>query len=418
MYSKGKIFILLTSVVIVIYGLAGLFYGRVVAENDGYKDIKVFVDVLKRVNDDYVEKPDLQKAMDGAMKGLIEALDPYSSYLTKDKLDSIEKQKKTAKADIGVELSKRGGLVYVIAPIAGGPASRAGIRTDDYIDAIDDKAIAELSLVEVQSLLRGSENSEAKLTLIRSASSDPIEKKVRREIIKLPDVRTEMLAGNIGYLKIPHFKEGLSHTFVDKLKAVVKNQPRGILLDLRSTAGGEFNEALAVANAFLRNGVIVSIKNRDGNKVAYEAKSEKTLCDLPLVVLVNQSTAGPAEIVTGALLDHKRAQVVGEKTFGMGSRQTLVPMKNGAALIISTEKYITPLGKQIQDESVRASGIKPNIISPEESYKSDLLLKSYLDDSSGADEKYNKLMEKIEQQQLDKAIDILNQEEKTQKKAA
>lgn len=418
MYKKGKIFILLISMSVVVYTLVGLFYGRVVAENDGYKEIKTFVDVLKRVNDDYVEKPNIQKVMDGAMKGLLEALDPYSGYLPKEKLEEIEKRKQTAKGEIGLELSKRGGLVYVVAPIEDSPAYRAGIRPDDYLDTIDDKPTADLSLIEIASLLRGPENSEVKLTIVRSASSKPIEKKIKREIPKLPGLTAQTLEGNIGHIKTTYLREGIAQEFIDKLNGLMRGGVKKIILDLRNNPGGQFNDALAISNAFLRKGIIVSVRSREGTKVDYEAKSEKAICDLPLVVLVNQSTAGPAEIIAASILDNKRGEVVGEKTFGIGSRQKMVTMKNGSALLLSTEKYLTPSGKPIQDESPRASGIRPSVIYPEESYKSDLLLRDYLDESTDADAKYKKLVERLEREQLQKAIEVLNKEEHGVKKAA
>lgn len=418
MRAKGKLFILSLSAAVIVYALVGLFYDRVAAKDDAYKELKIFIDVLKKVDDDYVEKPNVQKAMDGAMKGLVEALDPYSSYLSKEKIEAIEKRKETAKADIGVELSKRGGLIYVVSPISGGPADLTGIRPGDYIDTIDDKSVADASLYEAYDLLRGAENSQAKVSVIRSYITEPVEIKVKRELPKSPPISTRMITQYTGLIKVPYLAQGSAQQFKERLSEVIGNGAKRIILDLRNTPGGEFEEGIAIANLFLKNGVIVHIKTRDGNRIAQEARSEQFICDLPVAVLANHGTAGAAEIIVGTILDNKRGQVVGEKTFGAASKQKTIPLRNGSVLIISVEKYFTPSGKSIQDESAKLAGVTPTIVFPTESYKSDLFFKAYFDESAGKDEKYKKLIEKIENEQLEKAIEVLNGKEGKVEKAA
>lgn len=418
MHAKGKFFILSISAAVIVYALVGLFYERVAAKDDAYKELKVFIDVLKKVDEDYVEKPNMQKVMDGAMKGLIDALDPYSSYLPKEKVDAIERRKETAKADIGVELSKRGGLVYVISPIAGGPADRSGIRPGDYIDSVDDKSVTEASPYETYDLLRGPENSVVKVSVIRGSVTEPVEIKVKREIPKVPELTTQTVASDITLIKVPFLAPGATQRFKESLTSAMRNGAKKIILDLRNTPGGEYEEGIAIANLFLKSGTIVNIRTSGNpNRMAREARSDQFLCDLPLAVLVNPGTSGAAEIIVGALLDNKRAQVVGEKTFGAASKQKMVPLKNGSVLIVSVEKYLTPSGKSIQDESAKLAGITPTIVFPAESYKADLMFKTYFDDADGKDEKYRKLIEKIEKEQLDKAIEALSNKDERAKAA-
>lgn len=406
MRSRGKIFLLAISAAILIYAAVGIFYGRVAAKEDGYKDLRVFVDVVDKVSSEYVEKPNLDKAMEGALRGMLDALDPYSGYLPPDKQEQIERHNASAKGDIGLELSKRGGLIYVVAPISDGPAARAGIRPGDYIDSIDGISVQDLSLVEVYSLLRGPEDSSVKLSLIRGTSTEPVEVEIKRQALFYPPVSGRLLKDDIGYLKVAYFYRGASDEARSAIQKLAEEGARKLILDLRNAAGGDFSEGIALANLFLSQGVIAQSEGRSGKRTAIEAVPEKAVWKGPLIVLVNQSTAGPAEIVAGAVGDNKRGRLVGEKTFGYASRQKIVQLKSGGALILSVEKYLTPSGKAIQHESFKQAGIRPDYVVPEEQAKTDLLFRTYFGAMADQEKSYRKLIEEIERQQLEKAIEV------------
>jgi len=417
MQTRGKFFILTLSTAIAVYFLTGMFYNRVAAKEDAYKELKVFVDVLKRVDDDYVEKPDLTKAMDGAMKGMVEALDPYGAYLSKEKLTAIERRRESAKATIGAELSKRGGLTYVIATIPGGPAAKADLRSGDYIDAVDEKSVAEASLFEVEDLLRGPAGSPVTVSVIRGSVTEPLSLKLVRDLPKYPVPVFKMLDGGTAYLRLYHIAPGSAQQVKDALGQATRQGATGVVLDLRNSAGGDFDEGLKVTNLFIVQGVLGYRKFRDGDLVPVEARVEPTASHLPLVALVDYTTAGPAEVIAGAILDAKRGEVVGEKTFGFASKQKVFTLRNGSALVLSVEKFLTPSKKSIQDEVAKQAGIKPTVVYPEARYKNNLLLESYIDDADGRSEAYRKLMDRIEKEQLDKALEVLTKRAPTRKAA-
>lgn len=407
MQTRGKFFVLTLSTAIAVYFLVDMFYERVAAKEEAYKELKVFVDILKRVDDDYVEKPDLTKAMEGAMKGLVEALDPYGAYLNRDKLASIEKSKDTSKADIGVELSKRGGLTYVITTIPGGPAIRADVRAGDYIDAIDGKSVAEASVFEVESMLRGTPNSEVTLSLIRGSVTEPVTIKVVRAVPKFPPVEMKMLDASTVYLHLYHIAPGTTKQVQDALSQASRNGAARLVLDIRNSGGGDFDEAFKVAGLFIGQGIVGYRKFHEGEAEPISVRSETESTTIPMVVLVDYTTAGPAEVIAGALLDSKRADLVGEKTFGFASKQKVFTLRNGSALVLSIEKYLTPSKKAIQDEVAKQAGIKPTVVYPDPKQKSNLLLDTYLDDSDTRSEAYRKIIQRIEKEQLDKALEVL-----------
>ncbi|MBI1747901.1 MAG: PDZ domain-containing protein [Acidobacteria bacterium] len=417
MKTRGKFLILGISSVIAFFCLAGMFYNRVAAREDAYKELKVFVDILKRVDDDYVEKPDLSKAMEGAMKGMVEALDPYGAFLSREKLAAIEPRKDSAPAVIGVELSKRGGLAYVITTIPDGAAARAGIRAGDYIDAVDDKSVAESSVFEVEDKLRGEPGSQVSLSVIRTSVTEPLTIKVTRELPQYPPVEIKMLDAATGYIHIYHWAVGTSGQVREAIKQMTRSGGSKLVLDLRNSGGGDFTEALAAANLFINHGVLAYRKFHEGEPEPIAAKADADATSFPMVVLVDFTTAGPAEVIAGAILDSKRGELVGEKTFGFASKQKLFTLRNGSALVLSVEKFLTPSQKSIQDETPKLAGIKPTVVYPDARQKNNRLLDSYLDDADGRSEAYRKVMQQIEKEQLDKAIEVLNRPPEVKKAA-
>jgi carboxyl-terminal processing protease len=427
MFHKGKLLVFLGSFIIVLYGMSALFYGKDVAKDDAYKELSVFTDVLKRVEADYVEAPNMNKVQEGAMRGLIDALDPYCSFLSKEAYEAIQKNKANGKAGVGIGLSKRSDVIYIVSCERDGPASDAGMRPGDYVIAVDGQNIEDKSILEANSLLHGAPGSKVKLTVFRSSRTQTLDFNLTRKPPAAIAVISKMLDGNVGFLDISSLEGSSVEQIKVKLKTLISAGAEKILLDLRNCADGESENGADLANFFLRDGLIYYSQNRQGERIqVVEAKPEKHITDLPLVILIDSSTAGPAEIAAGALKDRKRATVAGEKSFGVGSAQKTVQLKSGAVLIFSTAKYFTPGGKAIQDETVRNAGIAPDVLVPDEDMRQNLMVESYYDDQDNASKpndqddmlKYRQLQEKIDKIQIDKALELLSGQKALAKKAA
>ena len=346
MYSKSKLVVMALSALVVFYAALVMFYGHVVAQEGGaYKEIAVFVDVLKKISDDYVDAPDMQKVMTGAMKGLVESLDAYGGFFQKDQLDQLEKRIKEQRGDIGVVLSKKPELTYVVSTIPGSPAEKADIRPGDYIISVDETSTFNMHLREVIGSFKGEPGSKVRLGVLRGSQAEPIEIAVQREEIRIPEIHQQILEGSIGYLR-PSFLGGeSSRQFAAKLKTLQSAKVSKILLDLRYVAGGDYGQAVEIANYFIKDGLLAYIQGKEKGRKDYMAEESKLICDLPLVVLVNTSTMGAAEVIAGAVKDRKRGQLVGEKSFGSGSIQERVELKDGSVLLLTTQRFFTPSGK-------------------------------------------------------------------------
>jgi carboxyl-terminal processing protease len=418
MLHKGKLFVFVGSALIVLYGISAAFYGKVVAKDDAYRELAVFMDALKKINEDYVEAPNMSKVQEGAFRGLIDALDPYSSFLSKEDAQALEKRKAAGTAGIGMVVSKRADVLYVVTTQHDGPAEVAGVRPGDYLMALDSDSIEDKSILEVESMLRGAPDSSVKLTVFRNGQPKPIEISVTRKPDLPAKVNSRMLDGQIGVLEISSLSGNSSEQLRVRLKTLVSAGAQKLILDLRDCADGDTAGGVEVANMFLKSGLIYYSQNSRGEKVQeIRANPERCLTDEPLAVLINGSTAGPAEIVAGALKDQKRGVVIGEKSFGVGSSQKQIALKSGALLILSTAKYYTPSGKMIQDETVRNTGIKPDVVAPDDDRRQDLLVEAYYDDQNDA-AKYHQLQDKIRKEQLDKAVETLTKGQVPAKRAA
>lgn len=418
MDHKGKLLIFFGSLILVLYGVSAKYYGKVIARDDAYKELSVFMDVIERINDDYVEPPDMESVQEGAMRGLIDALDPYCSFLSKEQYDALQKRKENGSAGVGIILSKRSDVIYVVSCEPDSPASEAGIRPGDYLIAIDGQGVEDKSILEADSLLRGAPGEKVKVTVFRNARTKPLSIEMTfRNQTKKP-VSHKMLDGNVGLLDVSSLANSSAEQAKIKLKTLISAGAESLLLDLRDCADGTPSAGADLANYFIQNGIIYYSQNRQGEKVEIvEAIPEKFITDLPLVVLINGSTADAAEITAGALKDLERATVVGEKSFGVGSAQKTETLKSGAVLILSTAKYHTPSGKIIQDESMREAGIHPDIQAPDNEMRQDLAVESYYDDQDDVG-KYRELMQKIDRIQLEKALEVLSKQSVPAKKAA
>jgi carboxyl-terminal processing protease len=418
MLQKGKILIIIFSAVIILYGATAAFYEKVVAKDEAYPALNVFMDALKTVYKDYVEVPDMSKVQEGAMRGMIDALDPYSTYLTKSQVQALDSPKDRT-ADIGLVLSKRASILCVVSAERNRPAARAGLRPGDYLVSVDGANVEDTSILEADALLHGAPGSKVKLAVFRGAAVKPVEFEIVREVDVPAAVGSRMLDGRIGLMEVTSLADQTLEQTRIKLKTLISAGAQKLILDLRDCADGRAADGANLANLFLKEGPIYSIRGRDGAIIEdAKANPEKFVSDLPLAVLINASTAGPAEIAAGALKAGSRAVVVGEKSFGIGSIQTRIQLQSGSVLFLSTAKFYTPDGKVIEnDEIFRDTGIKPNVEVPDQDRLQDLLVDSYFDVQDDA-AKYLQLKEKVNQEQLEKAVEVLTKGSTTQKRAA
>ncbi len=325
-----------------------------------FEELRSFTEVFHRIKRDYVEEVDDKTLLENAIQGMLTGLDPHSGYLTPEVYQEIQIGTTGEFGGLGIEVGMDNGFVKVISPIDDTPAQRAGIQAGDLIIRLDDTPVKGMTLTEAVKIMRGIPGSSIKLTIVRENEEKPLKITIVRAIIKVKSVKSRVLEPGYGYIRISHFQ---AHTADDLEKAITdiktdNNKLKGLVLDLRNNPGGVLNGAVAVSDAFLTRGRIVYTEGRVADaSLSFHADSEDWLDGAPMVVLVNGGSASASEIVAGALQDHQRAIIMGNKTFGKGSVQTILPMNNDAALKLTTARYYTPSGRSIQ-----AEGIKPDIV--------------------------------------------------------
>ena len=358
MSMKTKVAVLVASAAILVFMVVGGLDGVRASSNDGaYRQLQVYSEVLSRVRSEYVEEPNIPAVTDGALHGLLESLDSNSSYLSPAEYKDYKAHKTEAKGEIGAAVSKRFGYAAVIAVIPGGPAEKSGIQDADIIEAIEGKSTREMSLAEIHNLLSGQPGSNVTVSVVRARKAEPQKIVVTRDMVTIPPVTDKMMDDGIGYIRVDAFTKGKSQEIATKVKGLQKSGAKKLILDLRNCAEGEESEGIATANLFLNHGTITYLQGQKYPREAFNADASKDITSLPVAVLVNKGTAGPAEIVAAAILENARGDVVGDKTFGDGSVQKTIEMQDGSALILSVAKYYTPGGKAIQDNS-----ITPNVL--------------------------------------------------------
>src|ERR1041385_2379107 len=327
--------------------------------NDPNAQLRIFESVLQHIQNDYVDEPNMDKVRAGALRGLAYGLDPYSTYLTPEQVREYNAGNKDNQASIGAELSQVASYLYVIAPMKGSPADQAGIKPGDIIEYIDNKATRDISLYDAKQLLNGAAGSEVKLRVLR-ANSSPLTINVKRGSLRAAAAEARMEAGRVGVLRINSFADGESNDVRARLQDLLKQGAQKIVIDIRDTAGGSLNEAVTVANLFIKDGVIAETIGREGKALkTFTADPKVTLFSGPVVAMIDTGTAGAAEVVASALLDRNRGQVVGEKSFGAGTEQQLFTLRGGDGLLLTTVKWASANGKTFLGEDRAHSGVTP-----------------------------------------------------------
>ncbi|MBD1134029.1 S41 family peptidase [Pelagibacterales bacterium SAG-MED46] len=343
-------------VYLIIFCTQFLFLEKVnSAEIDIYKKIDLFGEVLEKINKEYVDEINQSESMDSAINGLLQSLDPYSSYMSPEIFEEMQTETSGEFGGLGIEVSMEAGVVKVITPIDDTPASKAGIKAGDYIVKINDIQVQGKSLSEAVDLMRGPVGSEIELTVRRRGAKKALTFNVVREIIEVQSVKSELLENDIGYLRLTSFNDNSSQQIKKQIKKLKKNKNlNSYILDLRNNPGGLLSQAIKISDFFLENGEIVSTKSRKKSENRkWFAKKGDILDGKTLLVLINYGSASASEIVAGALKDHKRAILVGENSYGKGSVQSIIPLKNRGAIRLTVAKYYLPSGKSISEVGVR-----------------------------------------------------------------
>ena len=334
------------------------------AENNIYKKIDLFGEVLEKINKEYVDEINQSESMDSAINGLLQSLDPYSAYMSPEIFNEMQTETSGEFGGLGIEVSMESGVVKVISPIDDTPASKAGIKAGDYIIKIDGVQVQGKSLSEAVDLMRGPVGSSISLTVRRIGQKKALNFDIVREIIEIRSVRAELLKKNVGYIRLTSFNENSSEQIKGQIKKFEKDQKvNSYILDLRNNPGGLLSQAIRISDFFLDNGEIVSTKSRKASENRkWFAKRGDLIDGKTLIVLINYGSASASEIVAGALKDHKRAIILGENSYGKGSVQSIIPLENKGAIRLTVAKYYLPSGKSISEV-----GVSPDIEINEES---------------------------------------------------
>jgi len=365
-------------------------------QDKAYRDLGVYSEVLTRIKHDYVTEPNLTRVTDGAIRGLLEALDPYSTYFTPQQYQAYLQQPEPGPADVGLFVAKRLGFATVVSVLPGSPAEKAGIKLGDLLDLVEGTSTRELSVVQLMRTLAGPPGSTVTLAVVREARGEPQKMTLTRVALVYPPVITKMI-DDTAYLRVATVNPGKAAELAAKLRELSAQGAKKAVLDLRNCAGGEPQEAIATANLFLDKGLITYLAGQRYPREDINANSSKQVWRLPVAVLINQSTAGPAELVAAAILGNKRGEVVGTRSFGVGVVQKLIPVGDGSAILLSVAKYYGPDGKAIHD-----NGVTPSVI------QSAARQTATLDDDENAQEAPEQFGGK-DDLQLQKAIEILTQ---------
>jgi carboxyl-terminal processing protease len=355
MTSRIKLFVASTSTCLVFVLLFGAMRGKSASPEDTYRHLAVYTEVLSRIKSDYVEEPDMKSVTLGAVNGLLESIDPYASYLNADQYKQWLKSKDQHKAGVGLVLSKKFGYVGVVDSIPGSPAAKAGLTTTDVLETINGVATRDMPLAFAQILLEGDPGSTVEVGVLRFRKPEPQKITLTRAVIEYPVVTAKMLPDQVGLIAVPSLEGHNLKEVAAKVEELQKQGAKKLVIDLRHCATGGPEDGTKLANMFLDKGLITYIQGQKVQRQDINAEAAADITHLPLVLMVNRGTADGAEVAAAALLDDKRAEVVGERTYGDASVRKAVTMDDGSAVILSVAKYYSPSGKAIQDTGVTPS---------------------------------------------------------------
>ena len=363
MSFRTKFALILLSATLAVYTVVGGWISTRAQQpaNNPNDQLRIFESVLQHIQNDYVDDPNMEKVRAGALRGLAYGLDPYSTYLTPEQVREFNSNAKSNQVGIGAELSQVASFLYVIAPMKGSPADQAGIRAGDIIEYIDGKATRDVSLYDAKQLLNGAPGSEVKLRILR-ANARPLTLAVKRSSFRAPAAEARMEPGKIGILRVNSFAAGEAADARARVQDLLKQGAQKIVLDLRGTAGGSIDEAVAVANLFIKDGMLAQTSGREGKTLkTFAADPKAAIFSGPVVALIDSGTAGAAEVVASALLERNRGQVVGEKSFGAGAEQQIFTLRGGDGLLLTTVKWASASGKSFLGEDRSHSGVTPSV---------------------------------------------------------
>lgn len=392
MNSRFKFVVVSSSTFLVVLLLVGAVRGRSASPEDTYRHLAVYTEVLSRIKSDYVEEPDMKSVTQGAVNGMLEAIDPYASYLSADQYKQWLKNKDLKKADVGLVLSKKFGYVGIVDAIPGSPAAKAGLSTTDVLETINGVATRDMPLAFAQLLLQGDPGTTVELGVLRFRKPEPQKLTLTRASVTYPPVTGKMLPEQVGLIQTPSLAGNDVKELASKIEELQKQGAKRLVLDLRHCATGTPEQGIEAANMFLDKGLITYLLGQKQQREDIKADPARDLTKLPVAVITNRGTAGGCEIAAAALLDNKRAEVVGERTYGNASVRKPVTLDDGSAVILSVAKYYSPSGKAIQDTGVTPSvamveqdttpvddDSSPQAVEPPAAPSEDLLLKKAIE---------------------------------------
>ena len=362
MSFRTKLILVFVSVGIAFYTIWGGLFSSFAQQpiNDAGAQIRIFESVLQHIQNDYVDEPNLDKVRSGALRGLSNGLDPYSSYLTADQVKDFQNKKQNTLVGIGAEFSQVSYL-YVISVVKDSPADKAGLRAGDFVEYIENKATRDISLYDARQLLLGENSSKVNLRVLRSGAK-PQTITITRGAYKIPEAEARIEDGKIGVIKIYSLEDGESNDIRTHVQNLIKQGAQKIVLDLRNVSAGSLKEAVAVANLFIKDGTLAQVIGRESKvEQTFTADPNNAIFDGKLAVLIDLGTAGAAEVVSGAILDRKRGEVVGERSFGAGTEQKLFTLRGGDGLLLTTSKWASADGKPFLGDERNNSGVKPTV---------------------------------------------------------
>ena len=355
MNSRMKFVVVVSSTCLVLLLLIGSVLGKSASPDDAYKHIAVYTEVLQRIKSEYVEEPDMKSVTLGALNGLLESIDPFASYLNAEQYRDYLKEKDRKRADVGLILSKRQGYLGVVGVVPNSPAAKAGLGTLDMIESVKGIGTRDMPLAYANMLMQGEAGSPVEISVVRWRRMEPQTVKLVRAMITYPPVAYRMLPDQVGYINATTLTSGNVKEIAADVASLQKQGAQKLVLDLRSCSVGDPEQGIALANLFVSSGTLTYLQGQRVPRKNFEAESSRTISKLPMVVITNHGTADAAEVAAAALLDNKRAEVVGERTYGDASERRIITMDDGGAIILSVAKYYSPGGKAIQDVGVTPS---------------------------------------------------------------